>query len=66
MVVGWMWLKAVTLQGTWREVQLLVWVHTCNITTYRDAVTLQVADTVWSYELNLHPVTVRRNSNHHA
>jgi hypothetical protein len=41
-------------------------VHTCNVTAYRNAVTLQVADTVRSCELNLHPLTVRRNSNHHA
>jgi hypothetical protein len=44
----------------------LGWVHTFNVTACRNAVTLQVANAVQSYELNLHPVTVRRNSNHHA
>jgi hypothetical protein len=34
----------------------LRWVHTCNVTAYRNAVTLQVTDTIRSYELNLHPV----------
>jgi hypothetical protein len=34
----------------------LKWVHTCNVTAYRNAVTLQVADTIRSYELNFHPV----------
>jgi hypothetical protein len=32
------------------------WVHTCNVTAYRNAVTLQVTDTVRSYGLNIHPV----------
>ena len=32
------------------------WVHTCNVTAYRNAVTLQVTDTIWSYVLNFHPV----------
>jgi hypothetical protein len=31
-------------------------VHTCNVTAYRNAVTLQVTDTIRSYDLNLHPV----------
>jgi hypothetical protein len=35
---------------------LLRWVHTCNITTQRKAVTLPVTDTIRSYDLNLHPV----------
>jgi hypothetical protein len=35
---------------------ILRWVHTCNITAYRTAVTLQVTDTIRSYELNFHPV----------
>jgi hypothetical protein len=34
----------------------LRWVHTCNVTAYRNAVTLQVTDTIRSYELNFHPV----------
>jgi hypothetical protein len=34
----------------------LRWVHTCNYTAYRNAVTLQVTDTVRSYDLNFHPV----------
>jgi hypothetical protein len=33
---------------------------------YPRAVTIQVADTVRSYEVNLHHVTVRRDSNHHT
>jgi hypothetical protein len=36
--------------------QPLRWVHTCNVTAYRNVVTLQVTDTIRSYELNLHPV----------
>jgi hypothetical protein len=32
------------------------WVHTCNVTAYRNAVTFQVTDTIRSYDLNLHPV----------
>jgi len=35
---------------------LLRLVHTCNVTTYRNAVRLQVTDTIRSYELNFHPV----------
>jgi len=34
----------------------LRWVHNCNVTAYRNAVTLQVTDTIRSYELNFHPV----------
>jgi hypothetical protein len=35
---------------------VLSWVHTCNVTTYRNAVTLQVTDTIRSYDLNFHSV----------
>jgi len=28
----------------------------CHFTAYRNAVTLQMTDTIWSYELNFHPV----------
>ena len=35
---------------------VLGWVHTCNVTAYRNAVTLQVTHTIRSYELNFHPV----------
>ena len=38
--------------GEW----LLRWVHTRNITAYRNTVTLQETDTIRSYELNFHPV----------
>jgi len=34
----------------------LRWVHTFNVTAYRNAVTLQVTHTIRSYELNFHPV----------
>jgi hypothetical protein len=34
----------------------LRWVHTCNVTAHRNAVTLQVTDTIRSYDLNFHPV----------
>ena len=34
----------------------LGWIQTCNVTVYCDAVTLQVTDTIRSYELNFHPV----------
>ena len=34
----------------------LRWVHTCNVTAYRNAVTLQETDAILSYELNFHPV----------
>jgi hypothetical protein len=33
----------------------LRWVHTCNVTAYRNAVMLQVTDTIRSYDLNFHP-----------
>jgi len=33
-----------------------MWVHTCNVTAYRNAVTLQVTDAISSCELNFHPV----------
>jgi len=39
-----------------RQFHPLRWVHTCNVTAYRNAVTLQVTDTIRSYELNFHPV----------
>jgi hypothetical protein len=35
---------------------ILMWVPTCNVTAYRNAVTLQVTDTIRSYDLNFHPV----------
>jgi hypothetical protein len=35
---------------------LLKWVHTCNVTAYQNAVTLQVTDTIRNYDLNFHPV----------
>jgi hypothetical protein len=35
---------------------VLRWVHTCNVTAYRNAVTLPVTDTIRSYDLNFHPV----------
>jgi hypothetical protein len=35
---------------------VLWWVHTCNVTAYRNLVTLQVSDTTRSYELKFHPV----------
>ena len=38
------------------ELSVLRWVHTCNVTAYRNAVTLQVTYTIRSYELNFHPV----------
>jgi hypothetical protein len=34
----------------------LRWVQTCNVTAYRNAVTLQVPDTIRSYVLKFHPV----------
>jgi hypothetical protein len=34
----------------------LRWLHTCNVTAYRNAVTLQVTDTIRSYGLNFHSV----------
>jgi hypothetical protein len=37
-------------------VKQLRWVHTCNVKAYLSAVTLQVTDTIRSYELNFHPV----------
>jgi len=42
--------------GHKRNVLLLRVGHTCNVTTYRNAVTLQVTYTIRSYELNFHPV----------
>jgi hypothetical protein len=34
----------------------LSWVHTCIVTAYRNAVTLQVTDTIQSSDLKFHPV----------
>jgi len=34
----------------------LRWVHTCNLILYRNAVMLQVTDTIRSYELKFNPV----------
>jgi hypothetical protein len=34
----------------------LRWVHTCYVTAYRNAVTLQVTETIGSYDLNFLPV----------
>jgi hypothetical protein len=31
-----------------------MWVHSCNVTAYRNAVRLQVTDTIRSYDLNFH------------
>jgi hypothetical protein len=31
------------------------WVHTCNVTAWRNAVTLQVTETIRSYDLNFNP-----------
>jgi hypothetical protein len=31
-------------------------VDTCNVTVYRNTITLQVTDTIRSYDLNFHPV----------
>ena len=41
---------------------MLRWVHTCNVTAYRNAVTLQETDTIRSYELNFQPVPHGVNS----
>jgi hypothetical protein len=40
----------------WTVTAQLRWVHTCNVTAYHNAVTLQVTDTIQSYKLNFHPV----------
>jgi hypothetical protein len=39
-----------------RSFRFLRWVHACNFTAYRNVVTLQVTDTIRSYDLNFHPV----------
>ena len=39
-----------------QEKYQLRWVHTCNVITYRNAVTLQETDMIRSYELNFNPV----------
>ena len=44
------------IYGNNKETRLLRWVHTCNVTAYRNAVRLQVTDTIRSYEMNFHPV----------
>jgi hypothetical protein len=40
----------------WSDVVVYRWVHTCNVTAYRNNVTLQVTDTIRSYDLNFHSV----------
>ena len=52
----WVWnLVCLAKRGARVEV-VLRWVHTCNVTAYRNAVTLQETDTKRSYELNFQPV----------
>jgi hypothetical protein len=41
---------------SWLAEELLRWVHTCNVTAYRNAVTLQVIDTIRRYDQNFHPM----------
>jgi hypothetical protein len=38
------------------DARVIKWVRTCNVTPYRNAVTLQVTDTIRGYDLNFHPV----------
>ena len=38
------------------NLSILRWVHTCNVTACRNAVTLQVTHTIRSYKLNFYPV----------
>jgi hypothetical protein len=57
--VGLKSLSAINRCPTFRSVAssaLLRWVHTCNVTAHRNAVTLQVTDTIRSYGLYFHPV----------
>jgi hypothetical protein len=42
--------------GEGPQTYLLRWIHTCNVTAYRNAVTLQATDTKLSYDLNFQPV----------
>jgi hypothetical protein len=42
--------------GTFAMPQAPRWVHTCIVTVYHNTVTLEVADTIRSYDLNFHPV----------
>jgi len=51
----WTELRAYNFHMAQRE-EVLRWVHTCNVTAYRKAITLQVTDTMRSYELRFHPV----------
>jgi hypothetical protein len=39
-----------------RNTSVVWWVHTCNVTAYRNAVTLQVTETIQIYDLNFHAV----------
>jgi hypothetical protein len=48
------WEGHVTRRGEARGVYK--WVHTCNVNTYCNTITLQVTDTIRSYELNFHPM----------
>jgi hypothetical protein len=43
---------AVTLVLLAEQQFLIRWVPTCNVTAYRNAATLQVTDTIRSYDLN--------------
>jgi hypothetical protein len=47
---------AMYICDNWYVLYVLRWVHTCNVTAYRNAVTLQVTDRLRSYDLNFHPV----------
>jgi hypothetical protein len=42
--------------GERQQTHALRRVHTCNVTAFHNAVTLQVTDTIRSYGLNFHPV----------
>jgi hypothetical protein len=46
--------KPIVSAGERPQTYVLRWVPTCNVTAYRNAVTLPVTDTICSYGLNFH------------
>jgi hypothetical protein len=48
-------MQRLEVSGAVRHIRLR-WVNTYNVTSYCDAVTLQVTDTIRSYDLNFHPL----------
>jgi hypothetical protein len=54
--LGMLHMAAVSVLWSCDCLSVLRSVHTCNVSAYRNAITLQVTDTIRSYDLNFHPM----------